>query len=105
MTLFSTHGSCCGCFAELNAGVYLKANKEAVAAHGLPPLEHDPGTRFVERQLAAVPADPGAAYDTCACARLMLCRAIAAVILERWPLYLQTHICAHVSACCGVLHR
>ncbi|KAF6263804.1 glycosyl hydrolase [Scenedesmus sp. NREL 46B-D3] len=39
-------------------GVYLKANKEAVAAHGLPPPGHDPGTRFVERQLAAVPADP-----------------------------------------------
>ncbi|WIA42006.1 hypothetical protein OEZ86_009303 [Tetradesmus obliquus] len=39
-------------------GVYLKANREAVAAHGLPPPGHDPGTRFVERQLAAVPADP-----------------------------------------------
>jgi hypothetical protein len=30
-----------------------------VAAHGLPPPEQDPGTRFVEKQLAAVPADPG----------------------------------------------
>jgi hypothetical protein len=45
------------------AGVYLKANKEAVAAHGLPPPEHDPGTRFVERQLTAVPADPGGCLE------------------------------------------
>jgi len=43
----------------LYTGVYLKANGEAVAAHGLPPAQHDPGTRFVEKQLAAVPADPG----------------------------------------------
>ena len=43
----------------LYTGVYLKANAEAVAAHGLPSPEHDPGTRFVEKQLAAVPADPG----------------------------------------------
>lgn len=40
-------------------GVYLKTNAEAVAAHGLPPPERDPGTRFVEKQLLAVPADPG----------------------------------------------
>lgn len=41
------------------SGVYLKANEECVKAHGVPPPEHDPGTRFVERQLAAVPANPG----------------------------------------------
>jgi hypothetical protein len=43
----------------LYTGVYLKTNTDSVAAHGLPPPEHDPGTRFVEKQLAAVPADPG----------------------------------------------
>lgn len=42
----------------LYTGVYLKTNSESVAAHGLPAPEHDPGTRFVEKQLAAVPADP-----------------------------------------------
>jgi hypothetical protein len=40
--------------------VYLKTNEEAVAALGLPPPEHDLRLRFVETQLAAVPADPGA---------------------------------------------
>jgi hypothetical protein len=40
-------------------GVYLKSNTESVAAHGLPAPEHDPGTQFVEKQLSAVPADPG----------------------------------------------
>lgn len=40
-------------------GVYLKTNTESVAAHGVPLPQHDPGTRFVERQLAAMPADPG----------------------------------------------
>ena len=42
-----------------SAGVYLKANAEAVAALGLPAPEHDLGLRFVETQLAAVPEDPG----------------------------------------------
>jgi hypothetical protein len=49
--------TCWHCFL---VGVYLKSNTDTVAAHGLPPPEHDPGTRFVEKQLAAVPADPGA---------------------------------------------
>eukprot|EP00879_Flechtneria_rotunda_P000981 GHRR01001115.1.p1 GENE.GHRR01001115.1~~GHRR01001115.1.p1 ORF type:complete len:1028 (+),score=415.34 GHRR01001115.1:835-3918(+) len=39
-------------------GVYLKINADAVSKFGLPPPEHDPGTRFVEKQLAAIPADP-----------------------------------------------
>jgi hypothetical protein len=45
----------------LYTGVYLKANKGAVAALGLPPAPYDMPTRFVETQLAAVPADPGEA--------------------------------------------
>lgn len=43
----------------LYTGVYLKSNTAAVAKFGLHPPENDPGTRFVERQLASVPADPG----------------------------------------------
>lgn len=39
--------------------MYLKSNEEAVAALGLPQGAHDLGLRFVESQLAAVPADPG----------------------------------------------
>jgi hypothetical protein len=42
----------------LYTGVYLKTNADSVAGYGLPAPEHDPGTRFVEKQLAAVPADP-----------------------------------------------
>jgi hypothetical protein len=41
------------------SGVYLKSNREAVAALGLPPPESDLGLRFAETQLAAVPADAG----------------------------------------------
>lgn len=49
----------------LYTGVYLKSNSAAVARFGLHPPENDPGTRFVERQLASVPADPGEASCCC----------------------------------------
>jgi hypothetical protein len=48
--------------AIIYTGVYLKANAGAVAALGLPPAQYDMPTRFVETQLAAVPADPGEAW-------------------------------------------
>ena len=48
-----------GCPVIIYTGVYLKSNTSAVSKLGLPPPEHDMPTRFVEQQLAAVPADPG----------------------------------------------
>ena len=61
-----------GCPVIFYTGVYLKSNAAAVANHGLPPPEHDTGTIFVERQLAAVPVDPGAPAAK-RCVHALLC--------------------------------
>lgn len=43
----------------LYTGVYLKTNEVAVKNLGMPPPECDLQLKFVESQVAAVPADPG----------------------------------------------
>lgn len=80
----------------LYTGVYLKANPEAVAVHGLPAPKYDPGTRFVEKQLAAVPADPGRDHHlarTTSCHNMFCCQQVVSCVanfdinlrcMDRW---------------------